>query len=472
MQENLRFPKDFLWGVATSAAQIEGASFDGGKGPTIWDVFSSVPGKIQGGDTPDPGCEFCRLYPEDIARMKELGIDSFRFSFSWARILPEGTGRVNPEGIAYYKKMIRCLKENGIIPNATMYHWDLPYVLQCKGGFGNREMVSWFREYVNVLLENFGEDIPLWSTFNEPIAVYVGYGMGGFAPGLQDERYARQALHHLLLCHGEAVKLFREKQLPDAQIGIVVDIWHHYPARDGNLEDIALAAYNNEIMGYGMFLHPLFLGDYSAQLKHYFAQNDVAPRILPGDMETITQPLDFYGLNFYNGLYDNAEKERTIREGGNYQDTPEFHPEALFDVLHMLRDKYKVTVPVYITENGMGQENSLGKEKLLDDRERISYVSAVLYHLHRAIRDGADVRGYYLWSLLDNFEWSAGYSMRYGLYYVDFETQERLPKKSAAWYRDFIARQKEENHDRSSAGISPPPVCSGYVAVPERTVGV
>ncbi len=441
MKSSIRFPKDFLWGVATSAAQIEGAALAGGKGLNIWDVFSRVPGKILGGDTPDPACDFYHLYKEDIARMKELGIDSFRFSFSWARILPEGTGRVNPEGIAYYKRLLACLKENGIIPNATMYHWDLPYALQCKGGFGNREMVSWFREYANVLLENFGEDIPLWSTFNEPIAVYVGYGMGGFAPGLQDEKYARQALHHLLLCHGETVKLFREKQLKNARIGIAVDVWKHYPAREDNPDDRALAAYNNEIMGYGMFLHPLFCGGYSRMLQDYFAANDIALQIQPDDFDTMQQRLDFFGLNFYNGLYDDAERERVIREGGNYQDKPEFHPEALYDVLHMLKYTYQLDVPIYITENGMGQDAAQGKEKLLDDQERIDYMQAVLHHLHRAICDGADVRGYYHWSIVDNFEWTAGYSMRYGLYYVDFETQARIPKKSARWYADWIARQ-------------------------------
>ena len=437
------FPEDFMWGVATAAAQIEGAAFEEGRGLSIWDVFSRLPGKIKNGDRPDMACDSYHLYEKDIVLMKEMGIKSYRFSFSWSRIIPDGVGEVNPEGIRYYKNLIACLRRNGIVPNATMYHWDLPYALQIKGGFGNREIVKWFRHYAEILLDNFGEDVDLWATFNEPIAVYVGYAMGIFAPGLQDEKYARQCLHNLLVCHGEVVRLFREKNLVNAKIGIVVDVWKHYPARADNEEDKALVVYNNEIVGYGIFLHPLFLGGYSEELWKYMRQQDVVPEMQEGDFEMISQKVDFYGLNFYNGLYDNADKsrenERKRKEGGNYQDRPESHPEAIRDVLHMLVEKYKVDVPVYITENGLPQDDQEGREKNLNDQERIDYVRKVLSSLHSAIEDGIDVRGYYLWSLLDNFEWSAGYAARYGLYYTDYQTLERIPKKSAGWYRQVIA---------------------------------
>ncbi len=446
MEEKIgRFPKNFLWGVATSAAQIEGASFEDGKGLNVWDVFSRIPGKIANGDTPDPACDSYHRMEEDVALMKRLGIQSYRFSFSWSRILPNGSGEVNPAGIAYYKRLIACLKENGIVPNATMYHWDLPYALALKGGFGNRDMIGWFRAYAQVLLTHFGREIPLWTTFNEPIAVYVGYGMGGFAPGLQDEKYARQSLHNLLLCHGETVKLFREMAIPGAQIGIVVDVWKHEPAHPGNRADEAMAFRNNKIVGFDMFLHPLFRGGYSPELLDYFRREDVMPRVEPGDFDTMGQKLDFYGLNFYNGIYDDAEAEQRRRAGGNFQDQPEYHPEALRDVLRMLKEEYHIEIPIYITENGMGQDAALGREALLNDRERIDYVRQVLRWLHKAMEEGADVRGYYLWSLLDNFEWSAGYSMRYGLHYVDFETQERIPKQSAVWYADWIAQQTERS---------------------------
>lgn len=375
--------------------------------------------------------------------MKEMGVKTYRFSFSWPRIIPDGSGEVNPEGIRYYKELIACLKKNGIVPNATMYHWDLPYALQVKGGFGNREIITWFKHYAEVLLDNFGEDVDLWVTFNEPIAVYVGHALGFFAPGLQDEKYARQCLHHLLVCHGEVVRMFRERNLQNAKIGIVVDVWKHYPARAGNEEDEASAVYNNEITGYGMFLHPLFLGGYSGELQKYLKEQDMEPVTEEGDFEIMRRKVDFYGLNFYNGLYDNAEelraREKAQKEGGNYQDRPESHPEAIRDVLHMLVEKYKVDVPIYITENGLPQDAGEGREKNLDDQERIDYVKDVLSALHETMEDGIQVKGYYMWSLLDNFEWSAGYAARYGLYYTDYQTLERIPKKSAGWYRQVIA---------------------------------
>ena len=432
-----------MWGVATAAAQIEGAAFEGGRGPSIWDVFSRLPGKIKNDGRPDVACDSYHLYEKDVALMKEMGVKTYRFSFSWPMIIPDGSGEVNPEGIRYYKELIACLKKNGIVPNATMYHWDLPYALQVKGGFGNREIITWFKHYAEVLLDNFGEDVDLWVTFNEPIAVYVGHALGFFAPGLQDEKYARQCLHHLLVCHGEVVRMFRERNLQNAKIGIVVDVWKHYPARAGNEEDEASAVYNNEITGYGMFLHPLFLGGYSGELQKYLKEQDMEPVTEEGDFEIMRRKVDFYGLNFYNGLYDNAEelraREKAQKEGGNYQDRPESHPEAIRDVLHMLVEKYKVDVPIYITENGLPQDAGEGREKNLDDQERIDYVKDVLSALHETMEDGIQVKGYYMWSLLDNFEWSAGYAARYGLYYTDYQTLERIPKKSAGWYRQVIA---------------------------------
>lgn len=395
----------------------------------------------------DVTCDQYHLYEKDVALMKDMGIKSYRFSFSWARILPDGTGEVNQAGLDYYRNLIHCLKENGIVPNATMYHWDLPYALQLMGGWGNRDIVKWFTNYANVLLDNFGEDIDIWVTFNEPIATYVGYGVGTFAPGLKDEKYARQALHNLLVSHGEAVKLFRSKQLKNAKIGIVVDIWRHYAGRPGDPEDEALVLQGNEIAGYGWFLHPLFLGGYSQELNEYMKEKDMVPNILEGDFETISEPIDFYGLNFYNGIIDNAEKMRQMAEqraaGGNYQFKPEQHPEAIHDVLHMLKEKYHVNVPIYVTENGYIQidRGDKPKEAFLDDPERIEYISEVLRWVHKAIQDGIDVRGYYVWSIMDNFEWNAGFTMRYGLCYTDFSTLERIPKKSAGWYSRVI----EEN---------------------------
>jgi beta-glucosidase len=441
------FPKNFNWGVATAAAQIEGAAFEDGKGASIWDVFSRIPGRILNGDTPDIACNSYHLYPEDIALMKKIGIRSYRFSFSWPRLLPDGTGNVNQQGLDYYRRLIDSLKEAGIKPNATLYHWDLPYSLQLKGGFGNRDIVNWFKSYAEILFDAFGDDIDYWVTFNEPIATYVGYGKGFFAPGLSDEKYARQALHNLLLCHGEAVKLFRSKHFQKAKIGIVVDVWKHYPARKDNAEDIASAVYNNECQGYGMFLHPLFIGGYSRELTAYLKEEGALPKILEGDFDIIRQPLDFYGLNFYNGLYDNTEemKKKALREGGNYQDQPASHPEAIYDVLHMLVNDYGIHIPIMITENGLPQSDSDDVSKLLDDQERIKYLKQVLIHVRKAMDEGIDVRGYYLWSLMDNFEWTAGYQARYGIFYTDYKTMKIIPKKSAGWYSSLIRKNEFED---------------------------
>lgn len=390
------FPKDFVWGAATAAQQVEGAAFEDGRGLSVWDVFARIPGKVRDGQVPDVTCDQYHRYAEDIQLMKELGLKSYRFSFSWPRILPNGTGKVNQAGLDYYRRLIRCLKENGIAPNATMYHWDLPYQLQLKGGWGNRESVQWFVEYAKVLLDNFGEDVDLWVTFNEPIATYVGYAAGTFAPGLTDEKYARQALHNLLVAHGEAVKLFRSYHLPNAQIGIVVDVWKHKPARPGNPEDEALALKGNEIAGYGWFLHPLFLGGYSQPLMDYYRENGLTPQIQEGDFDTIRQPVDFYGLNFYNGLIDNAEENRKREQrktagGGNYQNKPEQHPEAIYDVMHMLTEQYHISVPIYVTENGAIQLDfgDKPKEDFLEDDERIDYLkkSAVLVEQGHGGRD-------------------------------------------------------------------------------------
>lgn len=437
------FPSDFVWGVATAAQQIEGGAFEDGRGASIWDVFSRLPGAIKHGATPDVCCDSYHRYETDVQMLKELGVKSYRLSFSWSRIIPDGLGEVNPAGIAYYKNLIASLKEAGIKPNVTMYHWDLPYALQVRGGFGNRDIIKWFTNYAKVLLDNFGEDVDMWVTFNEPIAVYVGYALGWFAPGIKDEKYARQCLHHLLLCHGETVKLFRQKNFPNARIGIVVDVWKHYPVRKGNPDDEWAALYSNEIAGYGMFLHPLFLGSYSDVHWNYMQEHQIEPAVQDGDMETINQKLDFYGMNFYNAIFDNVEEQerkKIEREqaGGNYQDRPENHTDMLVDVLHTLVEEYQIDIPIYITENGLPVDGA-NIEELLEDQERIDYVKGVLTSLHKAIQEGIDVRGYYLWSLMDNFEWSAGFDARYGVYYTDYKTLERIPKKSAKWYRKVIA---------------------------------
>ena len=438
----IKFPENFVWGVATAAAQIEGAAFEDGRGPSIWDVFSRIPGKIKKGGIPDVCCDSYHNIERDVDLLKQIGVNSYRMSFSWSRILPNGVGEINQDGLNYYRKLIDKLKEANIKVNATIYHWDLPYALSIKGGFGNREIIDWYLNYAKILFDNFGQDVDYWVTFNEPIATYVGYAKGFFAPGLNDEKYARQCIHHLLVCHGQAVKLFRTYQFEHAKIGIVVDVWKHYPLDPDNVEDLALAKENNEIQGYGMFLNPVFLGCYSDDLLSYMKEKDMMVKMKDGDMETICQKLDFYGLNFYNGLYDSAEQLRKQKEmeasGGNFQDRPERHLEAVRDVLHMLVEEYKVDVPIYITENGVASDDEEEYEALIEDDDRIAYTAETLKHVQDAIADGIDVRGYYHWSLFDNFEWSAGYCARFGLFYTDYENMRFIPKKSMKWYHDLI----------------------------------
>ena len=431
----LQFPNDFLWGVSTSAAQVEGAAREGGKGLSVWDVFSRIEGCIADGSTPETACDVYHRFEEDIERMAKMGVGAYRFSFSWPRILPSGTGEVNPEGIAFYKKVIVLCKQKGIKLCATAYHWDLPYALQLKGGFGNREIVGWFRNYIKVLFDYFGDDIDFWATFNEPIATYIGYAKGLFAPGLRDEAYARQALHHLLLCHGEAVRLFRSMGFKHAQIGIVVDVWPHYPAHAENEKECELARFGSECEGYGMFLNPLFLGGYSQYHQAYMREKGIYPVVQEGDFETICQPLDFYGLNFYNAYVD-------FEDAPNQ--TPEKKYDAFLDVMKMLKERYHVDIPVYITENGTSDVDEPFKDGQICDDGRIEYTKNTLTRVHQAIAQGYMIKGYFHWSLLDNWEWCIGYTAKYGLVRVDFQTGERTPKKSAFWYEKVIKNNAVE----------------------------
>ncbi len=449
------FPKDFKWGIATSAAQIEGAAFEDGKGAEIWDVFSRIPGKTFGGQTPDVACDYYHKFPEQLALMKELGFNSHRFSFSWARILPEGTGRVNEKGLDFYRRAVDAMLENGLMPNATLYHWDLPQELEYRGGFLNRDVVNWFTEYAGLLFETFGDLIPVWTTFNEPIATYVGYGLGAFAPGRKSEKSGRQANHNLLLAHGSAVKRFREifgeKQggfdTSRPNVGIVVDIWHHHPARPDNADDVRLAELENE-KAYRSYLDPIFKGGYSPALLKFMADSYCLPDIRPGDFELIKQPLDFFGLNCYNRVVDSADPSKVRQAvefgGGNYMDNgAEFYPKAIYDALHIMKDMYGLTIPIFITENGTYNceeepvRDAEGRLRV-HDVTRIRYIDGFLEWLKKAMDEGIDVRGYYLWTLLDNFEWTAGNSFRFGIVRSDYGAENLLLKDSAYHMKEFL----------------------------------
>lgn len=434
----------FLWGVATSAAQVEGAASVDGRGLSIWDAFAAKPGRIRDGSNPSIACDTYHRYKEDIRLTKELGINSFRFSFSWSRILPEGRGEVNQKGLDFYRRFVDELLKNGIVPNATVYHWDLPQALEELGGWLNRDVVQWYGEYASVLFKEFGDVIPLWATINEPIATYVGYGLGWFAPGGKSEQNGRQANHHVLLAHGEGVRRFREANLKSADVGIVVDVWNHHPLRPGHPGDIAKAELENE-KSYRSYLNPIFKGCYTPELLRYMEENGLTPEVRDGDLKLINQKLDFFGLNCYNRVLDCCDEgkveEHKNQNGGNYMDNgAEYYPKAVYDAVKLLTDWYKLDIPIIITENGYPGKDEVQENGTVDDVQRIKYVEGFLSWIQQARDGGADIRGYYLWSLLDNWEWSAGFLARYGILHTDFETGKRTPKKSAHWYKERIAQ--------------------------------
>lgn len=437
-----KFPKDFLWGVATSAGQIEGAAFEDGRGASIWDTFARIPGKIRNGDLPEVACDHYHRYKEDVALMKSLGIRSYRFSFSWSRVIPDGVGVINEKGLDFYDRLIDELLKAGIVPNATLYHWDLPQGAEDRGGWLNRDCAEWFADYAELMFRKFSDRIPMFATVNEPIATYVGYGNGGFAPGKKLPKFGWQACHNLLLGHGKAVQRFRGVADKNSKVGIVVDIWHRHPARPDCDEDVALAEQGNE-ESYRFFLNPVFNGKYTDNIVKRLTEQNIMPYTEDRDFALISQKLDFFGLNCYNRVVVSSDAEavqKVIRnDGGNFLDTgAEFYPKSIYDAIKILYDDYKIDIPIYITENGTYSETERLIDGELHDAQRIRYVQGFLQWLYKAIQEGADVRGYYLWSLLDNYEWTAGYDYKFGIVHNDFTTQKRTPKDSAQWYANVI----------------------------------
>lgn len=427
--------KEFLWGVATAASQIEGSILEDGRGLSIWDAFCRIPGNIKNGDLTDVACDSYKKWKDDVRVLKELGVNSYRYSLSWSRILPDGKGKVNQKGLDYYKRLTDLLVEEGIAPNITLYHWDLPYELHRLGGWLNRDIANWFADYAEIVFKEI-PNAAMFATHNEPIATYVGYALKGFAPGFGLEAYGRQANHNLLLSHGKAVERFRASG-HKAKIGIVVDVWNRVPLDENSAADRELAAKQNAL-AHGNYLRPIFSGRYDERLLAHLKEKNIDLKMKEGDLDLISAPLDFYGLNCYNRVVvsaSGANVRKTIAQnGGNFlQNGNEFYPDAIYDAVKILRKDYGVNIPIYITENGVGFENETEKNGEINDEERIQYLQGSFQAIERANAEGMDVRGYYLWSLLDNFEWTAGYSMKFGLY-----TRDRKAKKSAEFYRDWI----------------------------------
>ncbi|MBE3578432.1 GH1 family beta-glucosidase [Caldanaerobacter subterraneus] len=441
----VKFPKDFTWGVATSSYQIEGAVNEDGRTPSIWDTFSKTEGKTYQGHTGDVACDHYHRYKEDVQIMKEIGVKAYRFSIAWPRIFPE-EGKYNPKGMDFYKRLVDELLKREIIPVATIYHWDLPqWAYEKNGGWLNRESVKWYVEYASKLFEELGDVIPLWITHNEPwCSSILSYGIGEHAPGHKDWREALIAAHHILLSHGEAVKVFRDMNLKGAQIGITLNLTPAYPASEK--EEDKLAVQYADGFANRWFLDPIFKGNYPEDMMELYSKIiGEFDFIREGDLETISVPIDFLGVNYYTRSIvkyneDSMLKAENVPGPGKKTEMGwEISPESLYDLLKRLDREY-TKLPMYITENGVAFKDEVTEDGRVHDYERIEYIKEHLKAIARFIEEGGNLKGYFVWSLLDNFEWAHGYSKRFGIVYVDYETQKRILKDSAFWYKGVIEK--------------------------------
>lgn len=456
------FPRDFLWGVATAAYQIEGAATEGGRGPSIWDTFAHTPGRVHHGDTGDVACDHYHRWEADLDLLAELGAQVYRLSVSWSRLQPRGHGELNPEAVAFYRELLAGLRARGIRPFVTLYHWDLPQPLQDAGGWPARATAERFAEYARRTVEALGDLADDWITLNEKwCSAFLGYGYGPHAPGHRDLREAVAAAHHLNLAHGLAVREIRAVA-PSGRVGVTDIVTDIVPASD-SAADLA-AADRLDAVSNRVFLDPVYLGSYGEGVHAQLDPLGLAELVQPGDLETIAARVDFAGINHYQRVIAQAVPADVahpfaVRETPAEPATTSFGwsvvPDSLHAVLTRVARDY-TTLPLYITESGASFADYVDPEGGVDDVERISYLAGYFDAAGRAIRDGVDLRGYFVWSLLDNFEWGEGYSKRFGLVYVDYRTQERLPKASAHWYRDLLTRFRTDLPSTAPATVDAP----------------
>ncbi len=445
MSESI-FPKDFIWGAAASAYQIEGAYDEDEKGESIWDRFTHQKGNIFNGYTGDVACDHYHKYKKDVELMNKIGLDSYRFSISWPRIFSKGTGKVNQKGLDFYKRLINELLENEIKPVPTLYHWDLPQVLQERGGWSNRDTAKYFQEYAFRVIDEFEGLVDQWITHNEPwVASFVGHAFGQHAPGKQNYQTALQVLHHILLSHGMVVKSFKEEER-EGQIGITVNLGDFQPASDKK-EDLAAAWRQDNFMN-KIVLDPLFRAKYPKEFFDFIQKNTGEIEIRDQDMSIVSYPMDFLGINYYSrNLIKHAEEKNIIEtkelkvEDSQYTEMGwEVYPPGIYNVLKRVNNEYS-DLPLYITENGAAFQDKLTENGKVKDQDRINYLREHIKNVYKAIQDGIPLKGYYVWSIMDNFEWAYGYSKRFGLIYVDYkDNQKRYLKESAKWYRKVIER--------------------------------
>ena len=438
----IEFPEAFLWGSATSAYQVEGSPLADGAGPSIWQRFTRTPGLVRDGDTGDRACDQYRRYADDVALMKRLGMNAYRFSISWSRVLPEGRGAVNAKGLDHYERLVDTLLAHGIAPAPTLFHWDLPAALDDRGGWLNPDIGQWFADYASIVFRRLDDRVPMWATLNEPwVVTDGGYLHGALAPGHRSVFEAPIAAHQLLRAHAAAVQAYRA--IGRHRIGIVVNLEPKYPASD-SADDHAAASRAHAYMN-RQFLDPVFLGRYPKELAQIFGE--AWPDWPASDVERIRQPIDFVGINYYTRSvtrFDAASwplRAAAVRQKqATYTETDwEVFPQGLTDTLVWVKERYG-NPAIYVTENGAAfYDPPVADGDRLADPLRVDYLRKHLTAVHAARAAGADLRGYFAWSLLDNFEWSHGYSKRFGIVHVDFENQKRTPKDSAHFYSRVIA---------------------------------
>jgi beta-glucosidase len=436
------FPKSFLWGAASAAYQIEGAAQADGRGASIWDTFTHTPGKILNDDTGDVACNSYYRYLDDVDLLKKIGVGAYRFSIAWPRILPDGVKKLNPAGLAYYDRLVDSLLEAGITPFVTLYHWDLPQALQDRGGWANREIVDAFVNYTEVVVRHLGDRVTYWATHNEPWCIaFLGYYMGVFAPGISDFKTALQVCHHLLLSHGRAVQAIHAINSA-LQAGIVLNWIPAHPGSEAPADQAAAQRFDGFFNRW--FSDPLAGRGYPQDMWDYYAAD--VPVIEPGDMDQIATPTDFWGINYYNHILVDDNPEGPIPQTQHRQDPTlpcaanknAIYPQGLYDTLVRVYRDYQIP-NMYVCENGAAFQDVIDTDGAVHDPDRIAFLREHFVQAARTIAAGVPLRGYFVWSLLDNFEWASGYSFRFGLTYTDYQNnQRRIIKDSGYWYRDFV----------------------------------
>lgn len=451
------FPDGFIWGTATSSHQIEGGTDEDGRGESIWDRFAATPGKIADNSNASIACDHYHLWREDIERMKWLGLDAYRFSIAWPRIIPDGSGTVSKAGLDFYDALVDGLLESGITPFVTLYHWDLPQALQDRGGWGARQTAEAFVEYTDAVSIRLGDRVRHWTTHNEPWCIAtLGHEEGHHAPGHRDAPEALRVAHHVMLSHGWATQVLR-RNVPEAKVGITLNLVPAEPLSSDDSGDQDAARWFDGFFN-RWFLDPLFRGHYpedaiADRVHRGHLEAPELPFLHAGDLEAISVPVDFLGVNYYSRVVmragDNGGPEaQTMAPEEDLTDMGwEVYPQGLHDLLVRVNRDYGPR-RIYITENGAAYSDGPDDNGHIPDTRRIDYLQSHFAAAHRAIADGVPLHGYFIWSLLDNFEWAHGYDRRFGLYWVDFETRQRLPKDSAFWYHDVIATNAVDDAPR------------------------